>query len=132
MPIVNDSDRPLHRLPGLDHRTVAGASQGVRSFEVWKQALAPGAASPVHRHACDEVIVVLSGSGECMVEGQTRAFAAGDTIIVPPDVVHQIVNTGSEAMHLVAALGAAPVRVCDEAGRHMPLPWDEPAISRRD
>ena len=35
----------------------------------------------------------------------------------------QIVNTGTEEMFLVAALGQAPVRVCTADNQQMPLPW---------
>lgn len=128
MPIISDSGLAPYHLPGLEHRTLAGPAQGVQGFEVWKQTIEPGAATPVHRHACDEVIVVLSGTGACTIEGRTSAFAAGDTIVVPPDVVHQLVNTGGEPMLLVATFGMAPVKVCDESGEHLPLPWDDPSL----
>lgn len=45
-----------HRLPGLTHRTVAGPLQGLSTLEVWVQTVAPGAATPVHRHDCEEAI----------------------------------------------------------------------------
>jgi mannose-6-phosphate isomerase-like protein (cupin superfamily) len=89
--------------------------------------MAPGAATPVHRHACEEVILVLSGHGECMVGDKIHAFGPNSTLIVEPDVVHQIVNTSGEEMRLVAALGMAPVRVRTADGEAMPLPWDAPA-----
>jgi quercetin dioxygenase-like cupin family protein len=126
MAIIEDSQLRVHALPGLEHRTVGGAEQGVRSLEVWKQTLAPGAATPMHRHACDEVIVVLSGHGEVTVNGERHEFGPDTTLVVEPDAVHQLVNTGSEPMLLVAALGMAPVRVRTESGDRIPLPWDAP------
>jgi quercetin dioxygenase-like cupin family protein len=126
VPIIRNEDLPTFELPGLVHRTIAGHAQGVSSMEVWHQVMAPGAETPIHRHACEEVILVLAGSGRVIVEGEASDFKANSTLIVPPDVVHQLVNTGSEDMVLVAALGTAPVRVRTASGEALPVPWQAP------
>jgi len=126
MPIVKNAEVESFELPGISHRTVGGHAQGVRTMEVWMQTLAPGAATPVHRHACEEVIVVLKGSGEVVIEGERATFGPDSTLIVPPDAVHQITNTSPEEMTLVAALGMAPVRVRTADGAPLPVPWDAP------
>jgi len=126
MPIIKIEDVQKFELPGITHQTVGGHRQGLKSMEVWVQTLAPGAATPVHRHACEEVIVVLTGSGECAVHGNTTSFGPGTTLIVEPDAVHQIVNTSGDEMKLVAALGMAPVRVKTAEGDPLPVPWDAP------
>ncbi len=124
MPVVDNSKVQEFALPGLRHRTVGGKDGGVTSMEVWQQTIAPGAATPVHRHACEEVIVILSGSGTLTIDGETTAFGPNSTLIIPDDVVHQIVNTGADEMHLVATLSMSPVRVHTADGAPMPLPWD--------
>lgn len=126
MPIIRNDDLETLELPGLRHQTVAGHRQGVRTMEVWLQTMAPGAATPVHRHACEEVIVVLTGSGTCTVGDRTWAFGPNSTLVLEPDVVHQIVNTSGVEMKLVAALGMAPVRVRDADGAALPVPWQAP------
>jgi mannose-6-phosphate isomerase-like protein (cupin superfamily) len=95
-------------------------------MEVWHQVMAPGSETPVHRHACEEVIVILSGSGRVVHDGGVADFSEGSTLIVPSDVVHQIVNTGSAPLVLLAALGAAPVRVRTADGDPLPVPWEAP------
>lgn len=127
MPIVNNADLETLELPGLRHQTIAGHRQGVQSMEVWLQTIAPGAGTPVHRHACEEVVLILSGSGTCTVEGKTAAFGPNSTLILEPDVVHQIVNTSDVEMKLVGIFSMAPVRVRAGDGSPMPLPWDAPA-----
>jgi mannose-6-phosphate isomerase-like protein (cupin superfamily) len=126
VPIVQNDELPVHELPGLIHRTVAGHAQGVSSMEVWHQIMAPGAETPVHRHACEEVILVLSGSGRLTLEDEVSDFQANSTLIVPPDAVHQLINTGREDLVLVAALGTAPVRVRTATGDPLPVPWQAP------
>jgi quercetin dioxygenase-like cupin family protein len=126
MPIIKLDDVEQFALPGLTHRTVGGHLQGVKSMEVWVQTIAPGAATPVHRHACEEVVVVLTGSGECTVSGKTTPFGPNSALVLEPDVVHQIVNTSNDEMKLVAVLGMAPVRVKTSDGQALPVPWDAP------
>jgi mannose-6-phosphate isomerase-like protein (cupin superfamily) len=65
-------------------------------------------------------------SGECTVAGNTTAFRPNITLVIEPDVAHQIVNTSTEEMKLVAALGTAPVRVKTADGKPLPVPWEAP------
>jgi len=127
MPIIDNAELEKHELPGLRHRTIGGHKQGVKSMEVWSQTIAPRSATPVHRHACEEVILILSGVGTCTIDGEIHTFGPDSTLIIAPDAVHQIVNTSDEEMHLVAALGMSPVRVQSGDGAAIPLPWDAPA-----
>lgn len=110
MAVLSNAKLKVHRHPGIEHRTLAGHEQGVRSMEVWQQTLAPGAVTTLQRHACEEVIIILAGGGEVTLNGETATFGPDTTLIVPVDAVHRIVNTGSEPMLLLAALGMAPVR----------------------
>ena len=126
MAITDNREVKMFELPGLKHQTVGGHRQGVKSMEVWVQTIEPGASTPVHCHACDEVIVILSGSGECTIAGKTSKFGRDSTLVIEPDVVHQIVNTSTEQMKLIAALGMAPVRVKTAHGEPLPVPWEAP------
>jgi mannose-6-phosphate isomerase-like protein (cupin superfamily) len=123
MPVVNNTSLPNFALPGLDHRTLAGPDNGMKNLEVWGQTIAAGAGTPVHRHACEEAIVILEGSGTLTVNGEQTSFGPNSTLIIPADAVHQIVNSGNINMVLIAALSMAPVRVRHEDNHAMPLPW---------
>ncbi|GMY16600.1 auxin-binding protein t85 [Fagus crenata] len=49
---------------GLSHITVAGSVlHGMKEVEVWLQTFAAGSHTPIHRDSCEEVFVVLKGSG---------------------------------------------------------------------
>jgi mannose-6-phosphate isomerase-like protein (cupin superfamily) len=123
MPVVSNNTIQHFQIPGLDHQTLAGPEHGFKTVEMWMQTISPGSGTPVHRHACEEAIVVLRGSGQCTINGVTTDFGPNSTLQIPPDAIHQIVNTGTEDMFLIAALGQAPVRVCTADNQHMPLPW---------
>jgi len=123
MPVVNNETITRFDLPGLQHQTLAGPEHGMKTIEMWMQTIAPGAGTPVHRHDCEEAILILRGSGRFTVEGVDTDFGPNSTLQIPRNVIHQIVNTGTEEMFLIAALGQAPVKVCTADNQHMPLPW---------
>ena len=127
MGIFKNDEVETLELPGLRHQTIGGYKQGVKSMEVWVQTMAPGAATPVHCHACEEVILVLTGSGNCTVGDETFTFGPNSTLVLESDAVHQIVNTSDEEMKLVAALSMAPVQVKTGNGEPLPVPWQAPA-----
>jgi mannose-6-phosphate isomerase-like protein (cupin superfamily) len=110
-------------LPGIVHRTLASRADGLNSLSVWMQTMAPGAATPPHRHDCDEVVVVLAGRGEVHIAGQVQAIGPNQTLVLPAEVDHQIVNTGDEPLQTLAALAATPVQVTLPDGSRFPLPW---------
>jgi len=120
IPQVRPAPTPL---PGIEHSTWAGAAEGLSQLSVWRQTLAPGAASPPHRHDCDEVVMCLSGVGEVHTEGQVRRFGADTTVALPRDIVHQLFNVGAEPLHLLAVLAATPVRTELPDGQAIELPW---------
>jgi quercetin dioxygenase-like cupin family protein len=126
MAVVNNASLQEFNLPGLNHRTFAGPEHGMKGLEVWGQTIEAGAATPVHRHACEEAIVILEGSGTLTIEGQDTAFGPNSTLIIPADVIHRIVNTGNTKMVLIAALSTAPVQVRHADSSAMPLPWQTP------
>ena len=126
MTIHSNSTLINDMLPGLAHRTLAGPEHGLRALEVWSQSIAPGSATPPHRHDCEEVVIVLDGEGTLLMRGEETTFGRGDTVILPVNEVHQIVNNGSHPLRLVAAFGMAPVRVELPDGTPLALPWHAP------
>ena len=123
MHVNNNSSVTTFQLPGLEHQTLAGCQDGLKSFEVWRQTIAPHASTPVHSHACEEVIVIMGGSGVCRFADRELPFKADQTLVIPGGVVHQICNNGNDNLHIIATLAASPVEVKSETGEPMALPW---------
>ncbi|MFO0959652.1 MAG: cupin domain-containing protein [Isosphaeraceae bacterium] len=48
-----------------------------------------------HTHAEEEVMVIESGTGEIVCDGETTAVGPGSVMFTTPNVSHGIVNTGS-------------------------------------
>jgi len=123
MYVIDNATAPRAALPGIENETLAGSSNGLRRLSVWRATIAAGAATPPHRHDCEEVVIVQSGRGELHIAGAAHTFGPDTTLAIPANVDHQIVNTGAEPIRLVAALSASPVAVFLPDGTALPLPW---------
>lgn len=123
MEVIDNRARDKCALPGIEHLTLAGAAQGLSRLSVWRQSMAPGCATPPHRHDCEEVVLVLEGSGEVEIGGRRLAFGPDTTLVLPPNVPHQIFNTGSVTLTTVAAFSATPVGTFMPDGAPLELPW---------
>lgn len=124
MRVNQNSAMKTHHLPGLKHQTLAGGRDGLGGLEVWRQTIAAGAATPVHRHDCEEVIVCLKGAAVCHYNGQEYHFKENETLVIPSGVTDQICNAGDSELYIMAALAMAPVRVETPDNQQMALPWD--------
>ncbi|MCK7498023.1 MAG: cupin domain-containing protein [Comamonadaceae bacterium] len=109
--------------PGIAHATWAGEADGLTQLSVWRQTLQPGAATPPHRHDCDEVVLCTSGDAELQLGADVRRFGAGATLVLPAGLTHQIVNTGSRPLEILGIFGATPVGTALPDGTALALPW---------
>lgn len=121
---VVEQQRPAPTpLPGIDHATWAGAAQGLTQLSVWRQSLAPGAATPPHRHGCDEIVLCLAGQGEVRSGGRHERFGADTTVVLPRGVDHQLVNVGAVPLEVIGIFAATPVDTRLPDGEAIELPW---------
>ena len=123
MYVHRNADLPGASLPGIEHTTLAGADLGARQLSVWRQTVAPGAATPPHRHECEEVVLVESGRGRLHVGDGCVQFGPDSTLVLPAGRVHQIVNDGDEPLRLLAAFSRTPVATALPDGQPIELPW---------
>ncbi len=54
-----------------------------------------------HVHPVDEVIIICSGHGELIVEGESYPIETGSVLYAPAGVKHQCKNYSSETMQMV-------------------------------
>ncbi len=123
MQVVDNASLSVTTLPGIEHRTLASNGAGTAHLSIWKQTLAPGAATPVHFHDCEEAVLVESGAGEVRSAKGSVPFLAGQTLLIPVGEDHQIVNLGPGPMTVVGVFPASPVGTFAPDGEAMDLPW---------
>lgn len=123
MQVIDNTSRNRATLPGIEHLTLAGGAQALKRLSLWRQTMAPGSATPPHQHDCEEVVLVLEGCGEVRWDGRSLPFGQDSTLVIPPGVAHQIVNTGAAPLVTVAAFSATPVGTFLPDGAPLELPW---------
>ncbi len=124
MPVIEQQGLQPTPFPGIEHSTWAGSADGLQQLSVWRQTLAPGAATPPHQHPCDEVVLCLSGWGELHEDGAPpQRFGPDHTVLLPRGGVHQIFACGPMALELVGVFAATPVPVQLPDGSALELPW---------
>ncbi|MBO9514556.1 MAG: cupin domain-containing protein [Variovorax sp.] len=123
MYVIEQTSPSAAAIPGVAHTTWAGHDEGVDQISIWRQTLEPGAATPPHRHECDEVVLCQAGFGELHADGEVHRFGPGSTLILPRGRDHQIFNTGAVPMETMGIFGASPVVTYLPDGRVLDLPW---------
>ena len=89
-------------------QTLAGADQGLKTFEVWRLSVAPGNDLPANRHQGEEVALTLRGTGRFIVDGTPVDIRQDTTLVIPPGTLRQVYNTGSEELVLLLIRGVVP------------------------
>jgi quercetin dioxygenase-like cupin family protein len=79
---VNDIDA-VEFVPGLEFRPVLGDNV-MTNFVTY----APHTEAPVHVHEEEQVVIVLDGELEFVIDGQTRLMRPGDVAVIPSWVPH--------------------------------------------
>jgi quercetin dioxygenase-like cupin family protein len=101
-----DSDRdvarvnvafPLNRFAGTDDSAVV-------YFEV-----EPGHRLATHTDSAEEILYIVTGSGEATIGDDRGTASAGDLIVIPAMAPHGIANTGSETLRVVGFFSQAEV-----------------------
>lgn len=123
MYVHNQTPPAASPIPGLAHATWAGEAEGLEQLSLWRQSVAPGGATPPHRHDCDEVVLCSGGQGELHIAGEVHRFSSGHTVVVPRNAVHQIFSVGDQPLELLGVFGVSPVPVYLPDGERLDLPW---------
>ncbi|KAM6558589.1 hypothetical protein CsatA_027828 [Cannabis sativa] len=116
---ISELEQDNYGRAGLSHITIAGSvMHGMKEglpfslsldhlylllkVEVWHQTFAPGSRTPIHRHSCEEVFVVLRGTGTVYLSpsshlkhpGTPQEFSifSNSTFIIPVNDVHQFMS----------------------------------------
>jgi quercetin dioxygenase-like cupin family protein len=99
---VKRDELEVVRLGWLSHPASTGASK----FTVLEGTFFPGKGHSFHYHADqEELIYVISGTVEHWIEQEKRILGPGDSVFMPPRVVHATFNIGAEDARVIAILG---------------------------
>lgn len=108
MIVVREVDSEYMETPGANHTAgIATPSRGAREVSVIRQRQQPGGGNPPHLHDREEVLLVTEGNLEVRIGAKVVILNQGDSLIIPPQTVHQLANAGSTAAEwlLIAPAG---------------------------
>ena len=102
MPIIDHDQSPeVPWRPGYRKWDITTAEHGVAT-SLSLHSGEPGTGAPLHTHAIDELIVILSGELEVRIDGETRRVTKDHTLAVPPGAAHGFTVVGEEPVKLLA------------------------------
>ena len=90
--------------PGVAMRVVAGPAEGAPTFVMRVFEIQPGSATPLHSHAWEHEVFVVSGQGALRSAGMDKPLAEGDAVLVLPDEQHSFANTSNDAFRLICVV----------------------------
>lgn len=90
MYVFRKEQNQVHSMQGNHIAGVATPTSGAQQIEMWHGRMEANSATPPHIHDTEEVVLVLKGGGRAMIADSEVSYQAGDTLILPPDKVHQI------------------------------------------
>lgn len=101
---------PVHERHGLRSHILMDAGElGSRNLCVTWVDVPAGARQQAHSHEdSEQAYVIVSGSGEMTVAGDTQTVSEGDMVFIPPATDHEIRNEGPGELVYISAT-APPV-----------------------
>lgn len=120
MTVFRKDKNETHSMHGNHIAGVATPSSGAQQVEMWRGRMDANSATPPHFHNTEEVVLFLKGSGRAIVGGTEVTYQAGDTLILPPDQVHQIFAESESEFVSASPIGGT---VCLPDGVVVDLPW---------
>jgi len=78
------------------------------NFSLGYVTLAPrGGQVPWHNQDQEEVYLLLEGAGEMCLGGERQVLQAGQAVLIPPGVHHQLTNVGETPLVMIYCYGPA-------------------------
>jgi mannose-6-phosphate isomerase-like protein (cupin superfamily) len=106
--------------PGVQSRMLASAMTGATQLCIFEQQVAPGAGAPTHSHAVEEVLTVREGEADMWIGEAHVTVSAGQSLLIPPLLLHGFRNSGSGTLYVQAVL-ASPIFEATPEGAAEPV-----------
>lgn len=91
-------------------RNIVGGASPIqaKNFAMGMVVLEPkGGQVPWHNQQQEEIYFILEGNGEICLGEERRPISSGQAVYIPPEVFHQLTNTGETPMKMIYCYGPA-------------------------
>jgi mannose-6-phosphate isomerase-like protein (cupin superfamily) len=108
MKTMNKQQSPRYERDGItSYLLVSESTCGASSITTTLVEMSPGGKQHIHEHATEQSYFILSGKGEITVGGEKKMVKPGDSIFIPSNAPHGLVNTGKNVLTYFSA-GSPP------------------------
>lgn len=91
---------------GASETWLIGKAEKAKNFAIRYYELEPGGYSREETHPYDHGVFFIRGSGQIKLGLSDQPVAQGDIVYIAPDEVHQIKNTGDDALGWICVIPA--------------------------
>jgi quercetin dioxygenase-like cupin family protein len=104
MPYINSKDvESVEIEPDVFVRIMVDRSKGSQGIALVRGLMRPGGHLPPHTHDVEEALTVLQGTALSRIGEDTFNLKAGDAVLLPANVTHELTNTGDGDLVFVTA-----------------------------
>lgn len=83
------------------------AASGAASTSVVYFEIEPGRRLSPHTHSAEEVLLILEGTAQAILEERATTLDAGGITAIPANVLHNVANAGSSTLRAVGFFSSA-------------------------
>jgi len=118
---MRDSGSKVFVLAGIVMKCLLSGEQTAGQFCLFENKSGGSTRTPIHVHASDdESIYIIEGELTAILDGQPRRLTAGESIFLPRDIAHQLINvSGNPCRYVLIGTPALFDRFVEEAGRKL-------------
>jgi mannose-6-phosphate isomerase-like protein (cupin superfamily) len=82
---------------------VAESTVGAKHIITTSVEMEPGGIQKPHRHLTEQCYMITEGHGIMEIDGESADVKTGDTIFIPSNSLHSLINTGTTVLKYLSA-----------------------------
>ncbi len=104
MKIITQKNAPQYKRDQIrSYLLVAESTVGAKHITTSLVEMEPSGIQKPHHHKTEQCYVILEGQGVMVVDGEQADVRSGDTIFIPSNSVHSLVNDGTTILKYLSA-----------------------------
>jgi len=122
MPVIHAGEAVVHQLHGASFTSYAAPARGSKELCAWRVEIPGGTEGVAHRVSREEVLYVLSGTVQVVLNDQPGRATTGDVILVPAGTWFRLDNLTAEPATAWVTTNAGLAAVMPDGSWFTP-PW---------
>jgi quercetin dioxygenase-like cupin family protein len=104
MKIISKEKAPQYERDKIrSYLLVAESTVGAKHITTTLVEMEPGGIQKPHHHETEQCYMILEGKGIMGIDGEKTTVKAGDTIFIPSNSLHSLINDGATILKYISA-----------------------------